>query len=723
MTSPAHEMTWMQVHWPSPFDAALARELLRRFASDQHRSPIVFEVRTVEGGSSHFVGTEAHQIRQVVGVIESLVPGTTTSPAEASLVAGRSVRLKLASTHLSLKVDAPAQSARAILGALAEARYRGESSRLQVVLGRTVHSRLTPAKFPDPTQSWWTVLSRGSERASTEITSSVRQRNSEVGCLVVVRAFASAQSDGRKTAILRGIVAALRTTQSHGTGLKFVSDDRHQGDSLRLQGATPLATSEILSLIGFPLDAENLPGMPDPHPKLLRLENDSIDLTRVFAVTNAPGTAKPVGIAISDALYHSIIIGPTGSGKSTLMLNLIVADLLAKRGGVVIDPKSDLVRDILERIPEDRKDDIVVLDPTQLLPVGLNPLATPGTSPELIADAILGIFRDLFPSAFGPRTSDVMYASLLTLASNPGSTLTWIPRLLTDARFRKQLTDRLDDPDGLEAFWDQFNELSERQQAQHIGPVLSRLRQFLLRPSLKRILDQSEPKFSLSQIFDENKVLLVPLNSGLIGNDAARLLGSLLVSQLWQLTLGRASLPIAERTPISIYIDEVQEYLRLGGGSDLNDALARSRSLGVAWHAAHQYRKQLPVEMRSAFDANARNKVVYAVGVDDAKAMAAMTANLSPEDFMKLPPYAVYANLMRSGEQTGWFSAQANAAPPRTSDPIEIIARSQARYGAEVHESPPPAPRDENAPHTTRNSNDDPSDPRNTTIGRKKRTK
>ena len=463
--------------------------------------------------------------------------------------------------------------------------------------------------------------------------------------------------------------------------------------------------------------------MPDPHPKLPRLVSNSVDLTRVFGATNAPGASKPVGIAISDALYHSIIIGPTGSGKSTLMLNLIVADLRAKRGVVVIDPKSDLVRDILERIPDNRKDDVVVLDPTQLQPVGLNPLATPGTSPELIADAILGIFRDLFPSAFGPRTSDVMHASLLTLASNPGATLTWIPRLLTDARFRKRLTDPLDDPDGLEAFWEQFNELSERQQAQFIGPVLSRLRQFLLRPSLKRILDQSVPHFSLSQVLDENKILLVPLNSGLIGNDAARLLGSLLVSQLWQLTLGRAAQPIGKRTPISIYIDEVQEYLRLGGASDLNDALARSRSLGVAWHAAHQYRKQLPEEMRSAFDANARNKVVYATGIDDAKAMAAMTSNLKPEDFMKLTPYAFYANLMRQGEQTGWFSAQADPAPRATSDPLEILSLSQARYGAEINLSATAASKERNDSPSEPSAKDDQSQSTNNTIGRKRRTK
>ena len=132
--------------------------------------------------------------------------------------------------------------------------------------------------------------------------------------------------------------------------------------------------------------------------------------------------------------------------------------------------------------------------------MGLNPLHVPGTSPELIADGVVTIFRDLFPNSFGPRTSEMVHASILTLAHHPDAAVTWLPRLLTDARFRSTLIGGLNDPDGLDSLWADYGEMSERQQAQFAGPVLSRLRQFLLRPTLKRVLDQSDPKFQLGDL-------------------------------------------------------------------------------------------------------------------------------------------------------------------------------------------------------------------------------
>lgn len=365
--------------------------------------------------------------------------------------------------------------------------------------------------------------------------------------------------------------------------------------------------------------------------------------------------------------------------------------------------------DVLKRIPANRTNDVVVLDPSQALPVGINPLHVPGASPELIADGILNIFRDLFPSAFGPRTSDVMHASLLTLAQHKGSTLTWLPRLLTDRRFRTELTGHLDDPDGLESFWAQYSDMSERQQAQYIGPVLSRLRQFLLRPSLKRVLDQSEPRFQLADIFSTGRILLVPLNTGLLGNDAAKLLGSLLVSQLWQLTLARAATRAKRRTAVSIYVDEAQEFLHL---ADISDALARSRSLGVAWHLAHQYREQLPVNVRAAIDTNALNKIVFGLGVKDAREMAAMTTDLTAEDFMALPQFSIYASLMRQGRRLGWVSGTALPPPPSTSRAVDLIAASQLRYGRTPTEEKPPSDATTTSPTPSRPD---------TSIGRRRR--
>ena len=683
MRTTSRELIWQQVTWPTRLDNALALSLLHRLAADTSRQTVILEARCVEGEVTHLVGTGTRQAQEVAAVITSLVPGTIVSPtATARSGVGRSTRMRIRPRKLLLDVTKPSRAARVLLGALTEARFSGEEAAIQIVLGHGTAPYSTAVRSSDPTQSLFEVLVFGARRASPEQAKRMRDKGAEAGFAATVRVGAIANSVTRQTAILGGIAAGIRTLQSPGMRVRFAPERRDEFDtaSRARWGPLHLSSAEVLSLLAWPLDAEDLPGIAPAHPKLLPLGGKALEKERVFASTSAPGTIQPLGIGIQDALFHTVITGPTGSGKSTILLNLVTQDLLANRGLVVIDPKADLVQDILRRCPPHRRADIVILDPTQAEPVGLNPLVVPGSSPELIADGILAIFRDLFPNTFGPRVDDVTHASILTLAHHPGATLTWLPRLLSDAPFRARLIGGLDDSEGLGAFWAQYQSLSPQQQMQFMAPVLSRLRQFLLRPSLRRVLDQSEPRFALDDIFTKRKVLLVPLNAGLLGNDASRLLGSLLVGQLWQHTLARATTPMTERSPVSIYIDEMQEFLRLGG-DNLADALARSRSLGVAWHLAHQYRGQVPDDVRAAVDANARNKITFGLGIKDAREMAAMAPQLVADDFAALPQHAIYANLMRDGQQTGWVSGRTLPPPPILSNPSELIAASQARYG------------------------------------------
>jgi hypothetical protein len=708
-----HELVWQYVHWPVPFNSDDASRLLTRLATDLSRQPIIWEARTAEGKTVHLLGTAAHQVKAVTGMVETLVPGANTSPAgEVRAHAARSARLQVKGQQLHLAVGNPANAARTLLGALHEAHFRDESVVLQVILARGRSPRPVAPRPADPTQSWFGALTLGTRPASNDISGSIRDKASQPGFEAIVRVAAIAKSESRRFAIVQGMLAALRTLQSPGVQLGFVRDTGEAIDRAAVPFWAPLvlSTAEVLSMIAWPVEGEELPGLPAAHPKQLRLKATDIEKTRTFATTTAPGTSAPLGLSIEDNLYHSVLLGPTGSGKSTAMLNLISADLRASRGVVVIDPKADLVRDILERVPASRRGDVVVLDPTNKRPVGLNPLHVPGTSAELIADGVVAIFRDLFPTSFGPRVSEMIHGSVLTLAHYPGATLTWLPRLLSDARFRSTLIGDLNDPDGLDSFWAEYGEMSDRQQAQFAGPVLSRLRQFLLRPSLKRVLDQSDPKFHLDEIFTRRKILLVPLNTGVLGNEAARLLGSLLVSALWQITLARGAQPTAQRAPVSIYVDELQEFLHLGD-NDLSDALARSRSLGVAWTLAHQFRDQLPGDTKNALDANALNKIIFGLGVKDAKEMAMMAPELSAEDFMTLEPYGIYASLMRNGRHLGWVSGNTKPPPPVVSDPIEILAMSQVRYGGDP--TPVPEPTAKTGPPPTQ-----PDEP----IGRRRRT-
>lgn len=220
--------------------------------------------------------------------------------------------------------------------------------------------------------------------------------------------------------------------------------------------------------------------------------------------------------------------------------------------------------------------------------------------------------------------------------------------------FRQKIVRQVKDKVGLMSFWNEFEALSDLQRQQWIAPVSNKLRQFTLRPWLRNVFGQAHPKFDLSELFIKRKIVLVPLNKGLVGGETARLLGSLIVGLTWTLALSRASIPPERRHIVSVYIDELQDYLSLP--TDLSDALAQARGLGVGMTLAHQYRDQLPTEVRAGIDANCRNKIAFGLNAKDAKDMAAMAPELTSEDFMTLPRYRVYTSFQQSGKASNFFN-------------------------------------------------------------------
>uniref|UniRef100_UPI002607463E type IV secretory system conjugative DNA transfer family protein n=1 Tax=Pseudomonas sp. TaxID=306 RepID=UPI002607463E len=373
-------------------------------------------------------------------------------------------------------------------------------------------------------------------------------------------------------------------------------------------------------------------------------------------------------------------LGPTGVGKSTLLLNLITQDMQAGRAVVVIEPKGDLIADVLERIPPERVGDVVLLDPTDTKrPVGLNPLALGGRSPELVADQLLGLFHSLYSAHWGPRTHDIFGASLLTLARLPGMSLAALPLLLTDAGFRRRVVPRVTDPIGLEPFWSGFEAWSEQERATAIAPVMNKLRPLLLRPELRAILGQTSG-FDLRRVFTERKILLVNLSKGLLGPETSALLGSLVVSQLWQAILGRAAIPPERRHPVFVYVDEFQDYLHLP--LDFSDALAQARGLGVGFALAHQYIHQLDPAMRSAVLANAQSRIAFRLPSEDARMISA-GSSLDAEDFVSLGAFQCYAQLVAQGAIQPWCSLGTLPPSQPFSDPAMIRAASRGSYGAD----------------------------------------
>jgi len=388
-----------------------------------------------------------------------------------------------------------------------------------------------------------------------------------------------------------------------------------------------------------------------------------------------------VRLPITDAVYHTHLLGPTGVGKSTVLLSLALADAAEGRGLLLLDPKGDLATDFLARLPEERAADVVVLDPTNPCPVGFNPLAGPPELAVVTAEAVLGVLAELFRDSWGIRTADVLSAALLTLARIPQATLVWLVPLLTNPAFRRRvLTLAPPDPLGTDVFWQGYEAKPVRTQAVEVAPVLNKLRQLMLRPGLRAMLGQAQPRFGLTDLLERRRIVVVNLNQGLLGAGAARLLGTLLISQLWQHLLARQAEPVQRRQIVSVYIDEVQAFLAGLPGS-LADALAQARSLGAAFHLAHQYRGQLSAEMIQAVETNTRSKVYFALSATDAAAAARLAPELEAADFQLLAQYQAYATVMHQGRRSGWFSLTTRPAPPAVRDPALLYAASHARYG------------------------------------------
>ena len=393
--------------------------------------------------------------------------------------------------------------------------------------------------------------------------------------------------------------------------------------------------------------------LPAEHPGRLR--------PKALGVSDA-GARRGVALSVADARHHTHIVGATGSGKSTLLVNLILADARAGRGVVVLDPKGDLVTDVLARLPESAGERLVLLDPAeQAAPAALNVLDVTGRDPELVVDHLVGVFHRLYAAYWGPRTEDVLRSACLTLTRRPGTTLAHVPLLLSNPRYRASLTKGLTDPAGLGGFWTWYDGLSDAGQAQVIGPVMNKLRAVLTRRFAADLLGSAQSTFSLAKVLDGG-ILLARLPKGILGDDTCRLVGSLLLAGIWQAATARAARPEAARRDAAVYVDECQNFLHLPGS--LDDVLAEARGYHLALTLAHQHLGQLGRDLSDGVAANARNKIFFTTSPDDARILARYVGPyLTQADLCHLDRYQVACRLVVDGRDTTGFTLATLPAP------------------------------------------------------------
>lgn len=351
-----------------------------------------------------------------------------------------------------------------------------------------------------------------------------------------------------------------------------------------------MSPAELAGLLGWPIDAPRLPGVSLSASPVLMASRSIPQFGRRFARSNWSGDERELAQDLAGELMHTLIAGPTGSGKSALLLNLMAHDLDARRSVVVIDGKGDLAQDVLARIPSHRERDVVVLDLGADGPVPGLALFGRHSDPDLAADMVLGVFADLFADSWGPRSEQWLRVGLQTLARDPKATLADYPFLFSDAAYRRRLVGGGSDP-LLASSWAAFEALSEAEKANVVGAPIGKVMSLIGRPRLRVVLGQSEPQLDLRDVIDRGRVLIVNLASGTAGAPAARLLGALVVYELAKATLGRASVAPHARRPAMVYIDEPQilGYLPV----PLDTLLEQARGFGVGLTVAAQSVAQL----------------------------------------------------------------------------------------------------------------------------------
>lgn len=394
------------------------------------------------------------------------------------------------------------------------------------------------------------------------------------------------------------------------------------------------------------------------------------------------GKYLPFGLTQKDRAQHVYCLGKSGTGKTTLLRNLIIQDIEAGRGVAVIDVHGDLARELLDYIPPHRTDDVVYFNPAdEDFPIGLNPFAgVPPDKRHVVASNIVGAFHGLWRHSWGPRTAYVLHAAVATLLECPDTTLLGLQRIFTDGVYREQLLRHVKDP-MLRAFWStEFDRWDVRLRNEILAPIQNKIGVLLMSPLMRNILGQVKRRIDFRFMMDDSRIFIANLNKGALGEDKANLLGSLIVSQLQYAALGRGDMELSARTPFCAYVDEFQNMQTDGFATILSEA----RKYGLSLVLSHQFASQLEEEIADAVFGNIGTIVAFRVGSADAERLADEFGQAYPPGhFSSLDNFKVCVKLLQNGQVLEPFQGRTFTSIGRRYGKAEnIIRRSQEKYAS-----------------------------------------
>ena len=413
---------------------------------------------------------------------------------------------------------------------------------------------------------------------------------------------------------------------------------------------------EIASLYHFPnIDltgirniawGKTLKGEPPANlPVAEGLSDEEKQKINFFARTEYKNRMAIFGIKNGeDRRRHVYILGKSGTGKSTLIANMAIADIRNRAGVTVIDPHGDLSDILLDFIPSYRVNDVAYLDPsTRDSSFHLNPLYVKNPEHrELVASGIVGIFYKLYGNSWGPRLEYLLRNAVLTLVQKQGSTLVDVIRILTDKKFRDRFLESIDD-EVLKDFWYlEYDAYTEKFRNEAISPILNKVGQFVTSPTIRNIINHPTNSVDLEDMMNQGKIIILNLAQGKIGEDNAALLGAMIISQLQIAAMNRVHIAKEERKDFFLYVDEFQNFAT----TSFVKILSEARKFRLNLILTNQYTAQLPEEIQKAIFGNAGTIISFVVGADDAtRLIAEMGTTYTQDDLVSLVRYQIVLKL------------------------------------------------------------------------------
>ena len=403
-----------------------------------------------------------------------------------------------------------------------------------------------------------------------------------------------------------------------------------------------------------------------------------------FAETTFRNIRRKFGIKTDDRRRHFYVVGKTGMGKTAMLQNMAIQDIRAGRGIGFVDPHGEAAEGLLSFVPKNRIKDVVYFNPADIkFPIAFNIMEKVDVEHRhLVAGGLMGVFKKIWPDVWSARMEYILNNCILALLEYPGATLLGVNRMLADTEYRKKVIEKITDP-VVKAFWVQeFAKYTQRYEIEATAAIQNKVGQFISAPLIRNIIGQTHSSIDMRQIMDDQKILILNLSKGRIGEDASRLLGALLITKLQLAAMSRVDMPEEQRKDFYLYVDEFQNFAT----ESFVNILSEARKYRLALILGHQYIAQMEDAVRDAVFGNIGTIVSFRVGAEDAEYLEKEFApDFTASDLVNLPKYNIYLKLMIDGVAGRPFSAETLPPFPKPEETYEqeIIEASREKYSTE----------------------------------------